>query len=98
MHRLTRRDASKAFGGADNVPKAAITMGIHTIQQAKRIIIMAWSEGKADIVKRSIEGEISNDVPSTFLHSHSQATFYLDKSAGEKLRRFVHPWTIKGDT
>jgi glucosamine-6-phosphate deaminase len=54
LHRLTRRDASKAFNGIDNVPKAAITMGINTIKQAKKIIIMAWSEGKADIVKRSI--------------------------------------------
>lgn len=85
LHRVTRRDASKAFNGIDNVPKAAITMGINTIKQAKKIIIMAWSEGKADIVKRSIEGEVSNDVPSTFLHSHPDATFYLDKSAGEKL-------------
>lgn len=57
-------------------------MGINTIKKAKKIIIMAWSESKADIVKRSIEGEISNDVPSTFLHSHSDATFYLDKAAG----------------
>lgn len=63
-------------------------MGINTIKQAKRIIIMAWSENKADIVKRSIEGEISNDVPSTFLHNHPDAAFYLDKAAGEKLVRF----------
>jgi glucosamine-6-phosphate deaminase len=79
---LTRRDAAKAFKGIDNVPKAAITMGINTIKQAKQIIIMAWSEGKADIVKRSIEGEISNDIPSTFLHNHLDATFFLDKAAG----------------
>jgi glucosamine-6-phosphate deaminase len=43
LHRLTRRDASKAFKGIDNVPKAAITMGINTIKEAKKIIIMAWS-------------------------------------------------------
>ena len=43
LHRLTRKDASKAFKGIDNVPKAAITMGINTIKQAKKIIIMAWS-------------------------------------------------------
>jgi glucosamine-6-phosphate deaminase len=82
LHRVTRRDASKSFGGVDKVPTAAITMGIHTIKKAKKIIIMAWSEGKANIVKRSIEGEISNDVPSTFLHIHPDATFYLDKFAG----------------
>lgn len=58
---------------------------------------MAWSEGKADIVKKSIEGEQSNFVPSTFLHTHPDATFYLDRGAAEKLSRFKIPWTIRGD-
>jgi glucosamine-6-phosphate deaminase len=43
-------------------------MGIDTIKKAKKIIIMAWSESKAYIVKRSLEGALSNDIPSTFLH------------------------------
>lgn len=73
-------------------------MGIKTIREAKKIIIMAWSESKAYIVKRSIEGEVSVDIPSTFLHHHKDSTFYLDKAAGEKLSRFNIPWTIKGDS
>ena len=60
LHRLTRKDAAKSFGGIEHVPKCAITMGIETISKAKKIIIMAWSESKSYIVKRSIEGEKSN--------------------------------------
>ena len=97
LHRLTRKDAAGAFGGMDNVPKCAITMGIDTIHKAKKIIIMGWSESKSYIVKKSIEQERSNDIPSTFLHDHPDATFVLDKAAGEKLTRFKTPWTIRGD-
>lgn len=70
LHRLTRKDAATAFGSIEKVPKCAITMGISTIRKAKKIIIMAWSESKADIVKKSIEGEMKNEIPSTFLHEH----------------------------
>ncbi len=58
---------------------------------------MAWSESKAVIVKKSIEGPQTNDIPSTFLHNHLDAQFYLDKGAGETLTRFKTPWIIKGD-
>ena len=66
----------------ENVPKCAITMGIDTIRKAKKIIIMGWSESKSYIVKKSIEKEKTNDIPSTFLHDHPDATFVLDKAAG----------------
>lgn len=79
------------------MPKCAITMGIETISKAKRIIIMAWSESKSTIVKKAIEGEQTNENPSTFLHDHPNAVFYLDKAAGQDLSRFTIPWTIKGD-
>ena len=79
---MTRKDAANAFNGIDNVPKSAITMGIDTISRAKKIIIMAWSQSKAYIVKKSIEGPQTNDIPSTFLQNHPDAKFYLDKGAG----------------
>jgi len=97
LHRLTRKDAASSFGGIDNVPKCAITMGIDTIKKARKIIIMAWSESKAPIVKQTIEGETKTTIPSTFLHDHPDMIFYLDKAAGWKLHRFNKPWTIKGD-
>ena len=58
---------------------------------------MAWSESKAKIVKKTIEGKTESSIPSTFLHDHPDITFYLDKAAGWKLTRFNIPWTIKGD-
>jgi glucosamine-6-phosphate deaminase len=72
-------------------------MGISTIRKAKKIIIMAWSESKAMIVKKTIEGPETPENPATFLHNHPDAVFYLDRAAGEQLSRFNIPWTIKGD-
>ncbi|MGN6640605.1 MAG: glucosamine-6-phosphate deaminase, partial [Mucilaginibacter sp.] len=64
---LTRSDASRDFGGKSNVPTKAITMGIGTIFKAREIILMAWSAKKAPIIKKAVEGEISGDVPATYL-------------------------------
>ncbi|RYE90702.1 MAG: glucosamine-6-phosphate deaminase, partial [Cytophagaceae bacterium] len=54
---LTRRDASRDFGGKENVPTKAITMGIGTIFKAHEIVLLAWSGKKAPIVKKAVEGE-----------------------------------------
>lgn len=97
LNKLTRTDAATHFGGYDNVPKCAITMGIDTIKKARKIIIMAWSESKAEIVKKTLEGEQSVSIPSTFLFGHNDVTLVIDKAASELLTRFNTPWTIKGD-
>jgi glucosamine-6-phosphate deaminase len=51
---MSRKDAANAFHGIENVPKCAITMGMETITKAKKIIIMAWGEGKTEVVKKSV--------------------------------------------
>ena len=56
LNKVTRVDASLPFGGLENVPKAAITMGIETIMKARKVLVMAWSESKQAIVKRVLEG------------------------------------------
>ncbi|TDS14643.1 glucosamine-6-phosphate deaminase [Sphingobacterium paludis] len=89
---LTRRDASRDFGGKENVPTKAITMGVGTIFKAKEIILMAWNEKKADIVKKAVEGEISADIPATFLQLSDKVEFVLDKDAASQLTRFYLPW------
>ena len=81
LNKLTRTDAATHFGGYDKVPKCAITMGIDTIKKARRIIITAWSESKAEIVKKTLEGEQSVLVPSTFLFGHNDVTLVIDKAA-----------------
>lgn len=92
---LTRSDASRDFGGKENVPTKAITMGIGTIFKAREIILMAWSQRKAAIIKKAVEGEISSDVPATYLQLSDHVEFVLDEGAASDLTRFDTPWLVK---
>lgn len=89
---LTRRDASRSFGGKENVPLKAITMGVGTIFKAKEIILMAWNGTKAEIVKKAVEGPMSSEVPATFLQLSDNVEFILDVEAASGLTRFDTPW------
>ena len=91
---LTKSDAAGDFHGIDNVPVRAITMGVRTIMQAKRIVLIAWGIKKAEIVKAAIEGEITAEVTASYLQSHDNTTFILDEDAGSKLTRFQTPWLV----
>ena len=92
---LTRTDASRDFGGKENVPTKAITMGIGTIFKAREIILMAWNRKKASIIKDAVEGEISSDVPATYLQQSDKVEFILDVDAASELTRFDTPWLVK---
>ena len=92
---LTRNDASRDFGGKQNVPTKAITMGIGTIFKAREIILMAWSKKKAPIIKKAVEGEISGEVPATYLQLSDNVEFVLDEAAASELTRFDTPWLVK---
>ncbi|GAA4324524.1 glucosamine-6-phosphate deaminase [Mucilaginibacter gynuensis] len=92
---LTRSDASRDFGGKENVPTKAITMGIGTIFKAREIILMAWNQKKAPIIKKAVEGEISGEVPATYLQLSDHVEFILDEDAASELTRFDTPWLVK---
>ncbi len=92
---LTRQDASRDFGGKGNVPTKAITMGIGTIFKAKDIILMAWNTKKAAIVMKAVEGEISGEVPASFLQLAENIEFVIDTDAASELTRFNTPWLVK---
>ena len=92
---MTRADAARDFGGKQNVPTKAITMGIGTIFKAREIILMAWSSKKAPIVKKAVEGEISSDVPATYLQLSANVEFILDEPAASELTRFKTPWLVE---
>lgn len=92
---LTRRDAARDFGGKENVPTKAITMGIGTIFKAREIILMAWSQKKAPIIKKAVEGEMSSEVPATYLQLSNSVEFVLDEDAASELTRFNTPWLVK---
>lgn len=96
LDKLTSVDAASDFFGHQYVPKMAITMGIGTILHAKKIYILAFSEGKASIVKKAIEGPITSEVAASFLQEHQNTTFVLDRSAAEQLIRFKCPWVVRG--
>jgi len=84
-HFITREDAAPAFGGIENVPTAAITMGCGTILAARRIVLMAWGEGKASIVQKAVQGPVNDIVSASYLQEHPNAVFYLDQEAAKLL-------------
>lgn len=94
LDRVTRLDAASDFFGHENVPSRAITMGVGTIMEAKRIILMAWGEGKAGIIKQAVEGQIRESVPATFLQNHKNCNFIVDQAAASALTRINNPWLV----
>jgi len=95
LDHITRVDAAPAFKGLENVPRKAVTMGIGTIRKAKRIVLLAWGQNKSEIVRDTIEGEISAHVPATYLQEHANTTFVLDKEAASHLTRIDTPWMVR---
>ena len=94
LDQLTRRDAASDFFGIENVPRRAITMGVGTIMDARRVIIMAWGEGKAPIVAAAVEGPITPNVAASFLQEHPSVRFVLDEAASAELTRTRSPWLV----
>ena len=94
LDHITRVDAAADFFDQDNVPRKAITMGVGTIIKAKRIVLMAWGEGKATIVAKTIEADKKDDVPATFLQDHPKTTIILDQAASADLTRVKTPWLV----
>jgi glucosamine-6-phosphate deaminase len=94
LDKITRKDAASDFFGEEYVPRRAITMGVGTILDAHRVIMMAWGEGKAPIIREAVEGEIREQVPATYLQEHDNAQVILDEAAAEKLTRQKTPWLL----
>lgn len=91
---VTRRDAAADFFGEPNVPRQAITMGVGTILRARRIILMAFGEQKAPIIRRAVEREITDSVAASFLQEHPFAEVVVDAAAGAELTRVATPWLL----
>ena len=92
LDRVTRIDAASDFFGSENVPRRAITMGVGTILAADEILILAMGENKASIVARTVEGEMTPNIPATFLQYHGNVQFFLDEAASAGLTRVKSPW------
>jgi glucosamine-6-phosphate deaminase len=85
LDELTRRDAAPAFGGLDQVPTRAITMGCGTILEARRVRLMAWGESKAMILEQAFRGPVTERVPASFLQRHAEVRLLLDEAAAAGL-------------
>ncbi|WP_084555930.1 glucosamine-6-phosphate deaminase [Alkaliflexus imshenetskii] len=91
---VTRTEAASHFFGKDNVPQKAITLGIQTIMKASKIRLLAWGEGKASILARAIEGDISDEVPASILQNHTDVQCVIDMAAAADLTRIQTPWLL----
>jgi glucosamine-6-phosphate deaminase len=91
---VTRADAASDFFGEWNVPRQAITMGVGSILDARRVVLLAFGEHKAPIVHRAVEEPPSSHVSASALQQHPDAKFVLDQSAAAKLTRFEAPWLV----
>ncbi|MEX0994907.1 MAG: glucosamine-6-phosphate deaminase [Balneolaceae bacterium] len=94
LDKITRKDASSDFFGEEHVKRRAITMGVGTILDARKVILMAWGEGKAPIIKESVEGEVQESVPATYLQKHPNAYVVLDDASSAELTRIKTPWLL----
>ena len=90
----SREEMKMSFGSQESVPPCSITMGVSTILAARKIYLTAWGEEKADIIKKTVEGKVSDAVPASFLQTHNDAHVVIDLSAAAKLTRIQHPWLV----
>lgn len=81
----TKSANSRWVSTPGDVPAWGLTMGIATIMSARRILLLASGEGKANIVARAIKGQVSEDVPATALRNHENSCFLLDEKAASAL-------------
>ena len=90
----SRNEASKMFGSIESTPISSITMGVSTILAAKKIYLMAWGEDKAKMVKKCVEGAVTDTIPASFLQTHNNAHVVIDLSAAGNLTRIHRPWLV----
>ena len=85
LSKQTIEDNRKLFAAGEEIPQCAITMGIGTILETRRILLLASGEAKAAAVAKSIEGPITSSVTASALQFHPDVTFLLDEAASMDL-------------
>jgi glucosamine-6-phosphate deaminase len=91
LDQQTRIANTYEFHDLNKVPKLAITVGISSIMKAKKIVLLAWGD-KASIVAKSIEGDVTEQIPASVLQNHDDCTFVIDELAASDLTRNKAPW------
>ena len=94
LDRVTRLDAASDFFGEEFVPRRAITMGVGTILDARRVVLIAFGEHKAAVVAEAIEGPVTPKIAASYLQRHPNAEVVLDEAGAAALTRFQSPWLL----
>jgi glucosamine-6-phosphate deaminase len=86
------------FGGEAQMPRRAITMGVGTIIEARRCILLATGESKAEIIAKAVEGPISSMVTASALQLHPRCTVIVDEEASAHLKeREYYQWIFENE-
>lgn len=94
LDNASRDEAAKTFGSIESTPVSSITMGVSTILAAKKILLMAWGEDKAGMIKECVEGAVIDTIPASYLQTHNNAQVAIDLSAAANLTRIQRPWLV----
>jgi glucosamine-6-phosphate deaminase len=82
----TLKQNAAAFGGEDKMPRRAITMGVGTILECRRCILLATGESKAEVIAQAVEGPITSMISATSLQLHGRCTVVVDEEAASLLK------------
>ena len=94
----TRAQNSELFGSLEAVPSRAITMGVGTILESKRCIMLVTGASKAEIVAKAVEGPITSVVSATALQMHARCTVIVDEEAATKLQhQAYYRWVFNNE-
>ena len=91
LDHLTRMANLYEWHDLNKVPRTAITVGIGSIMKAKKIVLLAWGN-KADIVAKSVEGDVTEQIPASVLQNHDDCMYIIDEFAASELTRHKAPW------
>jgi len=94
----TLKQNAQSFGGEDKMPRRAITMGVGTIIEARRCILLATGDSKAGVVAQAVEGPITSMVTASALQLHPKCTVIVDEEAAEKLQeKEYYRWIFENE-
>jgi glucosamine-6-phosphate deaminase len=94
MDNTSRKESAQLFSSPENVPAGVITMGLGTIMEAKTVVLISWGESKAAIIRKTIEGPVTDAIPATCLQHHANARVIMDLTSAYNLTRISHPWLV----
>ncbi len=96
LAKQTIDDNARFFSSRDEVPVYAITMGVGTIMEARKILLLANGAKKAEAVAAAVEGPVTSMITASALQMHPDATVYVDEPAASKLKmREYYDWIQK---